>query len=154
VTATRAEISASFRDRGLRCTSQRYAILQCLLKRPCHPTAEEIHGVVNRHDPRVSRATVYNSLHTLVQSGLVREVKLGADATRFEAHIESHHHFVCDHCGAIEDIAWFEPGEITRRAGVNPRSIRAIVLQGLCEPCLAREKSLRSKNCLPNPNAR
>lgn len=145
VSANRAEISASFRDRGLRCTSQRYAVLQYLLKHPCHPTAEEILGVVNRRDPRVSRATVYNSLHALVESGLVREVKLGGDATRFEAHIERHHHFVCDRCGRIEDIEWFEPGEIARLSeeqapGLKARSIRALVLQGLCEACLARKK--------------
>jgi Fur family peroxide stress response transcriptional regulator len=114
--------------------------LQYLLKHPCHPTAEEIHGVVNRHDPRVSRATVYNSLHALVGSGLVREVKLGGEATRFEPHIERHHHFVCDKCGRIEDIDWFELSEITHRAGVKTRSIRALVLQGLCEPCLAQKK--------------
>ncbi|HWC97008.1 MAG TPA: Fur family transcriptional regulator [Candidatus Sulfopaludibacter sp.] len=134
---TRTIISAAFRDRGLRCTSQRFAVLQYLLKHPCHPTAEEILGVVNRHDPRVSRATVYNSLHALVESGLVREVKLGGDATRFEPHLERHHHFVCDRCGKIEDIEWFEPREVTRRPGVKPRSIRAVVLQGLCGDCLS-----------------
>lgn len=138
--ATRADIAASFRDRGLRCTTQRYAVLRYLLKHACHPTAEEIHDVVNRHDPRVSRATVYNSLHALVGSGLVREVKLGGDATRFEPHIERHHHFVCDQCGRIEDVEWFELGEIVNRPGVNLRSIRALVLQGLCETCLAQKK--------------
>jgi len=142
--ATRAEISASLLDRGLRCTSQRYAVLQFLLKHPCHPTAEEIHGVVNRRDPRVSRATVYNSLHALVGSGLVREVKLGGDATRFESHIERHHHFVCDQCGGIEDIEWFEPGGITHLSGMTSRSIRALVLQGLCEPCVAKNKQYSS----------
>jgi Fe2+ or Zn2+ uptake regulation protein len=140
MTATRAEISALFRDRGLRCTSQRFAVLQHLLKHPCHPTAEEILGVVNRRDPRVSRATVYNSLHALVESGLVREVKLGGDATRFEPHIERHHHFICDRCNRIEDIDWFETREITHRPGVKPRSIRALVMQGLCELCLAHTK--------------
>ena len=140
MTASRAEISASFRDHGLRCTSQRYAVLRCLLNHPCHPTAEEIHGVVNRHDPRVSRATVYNSLHALVESGLVREVKLGGDAARFEPHRERHHHFVCDRCGGIEDVEWFELSDVAQRSGVKARSVRALVLQGLCEPCFARKK--------------
>lgn len=140
MSALREEITAAFRDHGLRCTSQRYAVLQYLLKHPCHPTVEEIYGVVNRHDPRVSRATVYNSLHALVESGLVREVKLGGDATRFESHIDRHHHFVCDKCGRIEDIEWFEPGEVARQSGMKSRLVRALVLQGLCEPCLAQKK--------------
>ncbi|HXJ41323.1 MAG TPA: Fur family transcriptional regulator [Bryobacteraceae bacterium] len=143
--ATRAEIASSFRERGLRCTSQRYAVLQYLLKHPCHPTVEEIHGAVNRRDPRVSRATVYNSLHALVGSGLVREVDLGGDATRFESRVERHHHFICDQCGGIEDIEWFEPGEIAHLAGLRPRSIRAVLLQGLCASCRAGKKNILQK---------
>jgi len=61
VNATQAAIAGSFRRRGLRCTSQRYAVLQHLLKHPCHPTVGEIHKSINLRDPRVSRATVYNS---------------------------------------------------------------------------------------------
>jgi Fe2+ or Zn2+ uptake regulation protein len=141
MSAIRADIASSFRERGLRCTSQRYAVLQYLLKHPCHPTVEEIHGAVNRVDSPVSRATVYNSLHALVESGLVNEVDLGGDATRFESHVERHHHFVCDKCGRIEDIEWFEPDQIARRSSVKPRSVRALLLQGLCESCLARKKT-------------
>ena len=142
VNAIRSEIDNSFRERGLRCTSQRYAVLQYLLKHPCHPTAEEIHGAVNNRDSRVSRASVYNCLHALVGSGLVREVNLGGEATRFESHVERHHHFVCDKCGGIEDIEWFEPDEIAHRSGVEPRSIRALLLQGLCKSCLAHKKNI------------
>ena len=144
--AIRAEIARSFRERGLRCTSQRYAVLQYLMKHPCHPTVEEIHSAVNRVDSPVSRATVYNSLHSLVGSGLVNEVNLQGDATRFESHVERHHHFICDKCGRIEDIDWFEPDEIAHRSGVKPRSIRALLLQGLCEVCLARKKDTPVKN--------
>src|SRR5580700_348763 len=72
-----------------------------------HPTAAEIFEAVNRVDPRSSRATTYNNLRDLVQAGLVREVAVEGRAARFDAK-GLHHHFICDHCGNVEDIEWYD----------------------------------------------
>jgi Fe2+ or Zn2+ uptake regulation protein len=141
VKPTRARIADAFRRHGVRSTAQRYAVLQYLLKHPTHPTVDEIHRAINRHDPRASRATVYNSLHALVDAGLAREVNLAGDASRFESHVEPHHHFLCDKCGRIEDIQWFEPAEIAQRCGVVSYAVREVILQGLCEFCRTGEKA-------------
>ena len=66
------EIAEAFRAASLRCTPQRYAVLEYLASSTRHATAEEIFEAVNRTDPRSSRATVYNSLNALVRAGLVR----------------------------------------------------------------------------------
>jgi Fur family peroxide stress response transcriptional regulator len=133
-----SEIANSFRRHGLRCTTQRYAVLQYLLKHPNHPTVEEIRKAINRRDPRASRATVYNSLHALVEAGLIREVTIAGQATRFECHIERHHHFVCDRCGRIEDVEWFDFEEAAKKSGITSYSIREVVFQGQCASCLSR----------------
>src|SRR6201992_987218 len=93
---------------GLRCTPQRYAVMAFLMEQATHPTAAEIFEAVNRVDPRISRATTYNNLRDLVQAGLVREVALDARAARFDAKGLRHHHFICDRCGNIEDIEWYD----------------------------------------------
>ena len=107
---TRPEIEASFRRAGLRCTPQRYGVMEFLVRRPVHATADEIHRALNRSDPRASRATVYNSLRALIKAGLVREVILEGSAARFDAKVYRHHHFICDRCGRVEDIEWFDLG--------------------------------------------
>ena len=93
---------------GLRCTPQRYAVMAFLMEQAGHPTAAEIFEAVNRLDPRISRATTYNNLRDLVQAGLVREVAVEGRAARFDAKGTRHHHFICDSCGNVEDMEWYD----------------------------------------------
>lgn len=131
------EIAGAFHRRGLRCTPQRYAVIQYLMRYPVHATADEIYQAVNRSHPRASRATVYNNLHALERAGLVREVRLEGKSARFDANLEQHHHFVCERCGRVEDIGWFDLPGLTRRAPVGTRVIRSyeMVFRGTCEGC-------------------
>ncbi len=136
---SRAAIRQTFRKEGVRCTSQRYAILEYLMANPTHPTAEEIHRAINRRDPRASLATVYKALHAMAQSGLVRELNLGGSAVQFEYKVEPHHHFVCDACGRSEDIPWFDIPASPLAESLGGRSARAyeLVVQGTCQSCRA-----------------
>ncbi|MGA9107478.1 MAG: Fur family transcriptional regulator [Bryobacteraceae bacterium] len=121
---------------GVRPTVQRYAVLQYLARDGVHATAEEIFRAVNRQDPRASRATVYNSLKSLSRAGLVREVTSAGKAARFDASLHSHHHFVCEHCGEVEDIAWFEL-PATGKPPLGARRVRSfeVVFRGVCDKC-------------------
>jgi Fe2+ or Zn2+ uptake regulation protein len=138
---SRTEIADLFAARGLLCTSQRYAVFHYLASHPQHPTVEEVYRAINRIDPRASRATVYNSLRAMVDAGLVREVTIGSSASRFESRMERHHHFICDRCGAIKDLEWFETRDIAKKSGVQPSSVRELVLQGTCDDCLPDRKA-------------
>ena len=102
------ELDEAFQSAELRPTAQRYAVLEFLTQDAVHATAEEIFQAVNRNDPRASRATVYNSLRCLEKAGLVREVVSEGKAARYDANLHHHHHFLCRHCGAVEDITWFD----------------------------------------------
>ena len=82
--------------------------MEFLIRQPVHATADQIHRALNRTDPRASRATVYNSLRVLIEAGLVREVMLEGAAARFDAKVHRHHHFICDRCGGVEDVQWWE----------------------------------------------
>src|SRR5260221_1547387 len=101
-------IKRSLDGSGLRRTPQRYAVMAFLMQHPGHPTAAEIFEAVNRLDPRSSRATTYNNLRDLVEAGLVREVAVEGRAARFDARGLQHHHFICDRCGSVEDLEWYE----------------------------------------------
>ncbi len=134
---TREDILACFRERGVRCTSQRFAILEHLAHHPDHPTAEQIHEAINRADPRASLATVYKALHAMADAGLIRELQLGGNAARFEAVTGRHHHFLCERCGGMEDIEWFEVPELLKKRAAGRRVVRdcEVILRGLCAAC-------------------
>ncbi|HWC99786.1 MAG TPA: Fur family transcriptional regulator [Candidatus Sulfopaludibacter sp.] len=133
----RQELDAAFSNARLRPTTQRYAVLEFLVRHPVHATAEDIFHAVNRGDPRASRATIYNSLHSLARAGLVREVVSEGKAARFDASLHRHHHFLCEQCGAVEDIAWFDLPAPAVKAPLAGRSVRnfEILFRGTCESC-------------------
>ena len=123
----------------MRCTPQRYAVMSFLLKDRGHPTAAEVFEGVNRLDPRCSRATAYNNLRDLVQSGLVREVAVEGRAARFDAKAVRHHHFICDLCGVVEDLAWYKVS-LPSSASLGRRIFRKseVIFRGLCEKCASK----------------
>jgi len=135
-------IKRSLEGGGLRCTPQRYAVMEFLMEHKMHPTAAEIFEAVNRMDPRSSRATTYNNLRDLVQAGLVREVAVEGRAARFDAKGMRHHHFICDHCGNVEDIEWCDVPK-PAAGSFGKRIVREceLIFRGLCAQCAPRRGS-------------
>jgi Fur family peroxide stress response transcriptional regulator len=132
-------IKRSLEGSGLRCTAQRYAVMAFLMESNRHPTAAEIFEAVNRVDPRSSKATTYNNLRDLVEAGLVREVAVEGRAARFDAKGMQHHHFICDRCGNVEDIEWFDVPR-PRSKSLGKRVLREceLIFRGLCAKCAPR----------------
>jgi Fur family peroxide stress response transcriptional regulator len=132
-------IKRSLEGCGLRCTPQRYAVLACLMDHKGHPTAAEIFKAVNRVDPRSSRATTYNNLRDQVKAGLVREVAVEGRAGRFDLEGMRHHHFICDRCGNVEDVEWYDvPRPASRSLGKRVVRECQLIFRGLCAKCAQR----------------
>src|SRR5450756_3162607 len=113
---TRALLSGRLRPFSLRVTQQRVAVFEYLLTTPRHPTAEEVGSAVNRAVPTASRASVYNVLHSLKESGLIEELVLDDAVASYDANLDRHHHFICRACATVEDVP-FE----TNREAPRPR---------------------------------
>jgi Fur family transcriptional regulator, peroxide stress response regulator len=135
-------IKRAFDGSGMRCTPQRYAVMAYLMEHNSHPTAAEILEAVNRMDPRSSRATTYNNLRDLVEAGLVREVAVEGRAARFDAKGVRHHHFLCDRCGNVEDLEWYDvPRPASRALGKRMLRECELIFRGLCTKCAPRRTS-------------
>jgi Fe2+ or Zn2+ uptake regulation protein len=135
-------VKRSLEGSGLRCTPQRYAVIAFLMEHTGHPTAAEIFEAVNRVVPRSSRATTYNNLRDLVQAGLVREVAVEGRAARFEANCMRHHHFICDRCGNVEDMDWYDvPRPASGSLGKRVLRECELIFRGLCTKCAPRRAS-------------
>jgi Fur family peroxide stress response transcriptional regulator len=89
------------RQAGLRPTPQRLAIVREVLLRH-HPTVAEVFDSVRAEFPTIGLATVYNTLRSMTERGLVRELPF-INATRFDVNLTPHANLVCTQCGAIED---------------------------------------------------
>ena len=126
------------RQRGIPLTTQRHMVLEVLLQRCDHPTADEIFEVVRERSRRISRRTVYRVLDTLVELGLIRRVHHPGAITRFDAKTHRHHHLVCIRCDKILDLESPELDGIPlpkgRPLGFDVRDF-SVQLMGICPEC-------------------
>src|SRR5436190_21846580 len=69
-----------------------------------HPFAHEIYRRVHKKLPRISLATVYRNLHSLVEEGKIRTLLLDEQAARYDPETSEEDHFVWGGCGRVNDV--------------------------------------------------
>lgn len=93
------------RRAGLRVTAPRLTVLQVLAETTGHPDADAIAEAARARLGALSTQAVYDVLHALRRTGLVRQIEPAGGPARFEARVgDNHHHVVCRSCGAIADV--------------------------------------------------
>jgi Fur family peroxide stress response transcriptional regulator len=97
-------IAQRLAESGLRITPQRIAVLEAMAALRNHPTAENIIDFIKVHHPNIATGTVYKTLETFVEKGLVHKVKTDRDIMRYDAITEHHHHLYCAKSDRIEDF--------------------------------------------------
>ena len=106
---TRQAIAGELEAHGLKPTDQRLRVAEILMRAPTHMTADQILAEVRQGGERVSKATVYNTLKVLAQSGLVRQINLDPERSVYDSTRAPHHHFHDVETGELRDI---HPDEI------------------------------------------
>ncbi len=97
------EISEKLKEKGLRVTPQRLAILEAILELANHPTADNIIEFIREHHPNIATGTVYKVLDALAENGIITRVKTDKDIMRYDAITENHHHLYSAETNKIED---------------------------------------------------
>lgn len=126
---------------GRRRTAPRQAIVERLVGARGHVTAEELAADVQARFPSVNISTVYRTLDTLEDLGIVDHVHLGHGRAIYHLTDDDHQHLVCENCEAVEEIPidklrpLFRAIERERGFEVDRRHF-AIV--GLCRSCRRR----------------
>jgi len=100
------------KESNLRATPQRIATLEVLDKMQNHPTVEQVYRKVREVHPEISLATVYNTLESFAQAGIVKKVVTDNDTMRYDPMVETHHHLYCAKSNRIEDYTDQELTEI------------------------------------------
>ncbi len=97
-------VQSLLRAHGLKASSQRVAILEYLQQVETHPTAEHLYDALKPKLDTLSLGTVYNTLNTLTACGLVLELTIHKQESRYDGNLENHGHFSCTSCGKLFDI--------------------------------------------------
>jgi Fur family peroxide stress response transcriptional regulator len=98
------EIIGRLSGSGLKITPQRIAVLEAVIELRNHPTAENVIEFIKSNHPNIATGTVYKTLETFVEKGLIKKVKTDRDIMRYDGMTDPHHHLYCSSSNRIEDF--------------------------------------------------
>lgn len=98
-----SDYKTKLKERGLKVTPQRLVVFQAVDVLHDHPTADEVGQFIRKKYPNISTGTIYKTLDTLVEKGILRRVKTERGLLRYEAVTTGHHHLYCAVSERIED---------------------------------------------------
>ena len=91
-------------ENGLKVTPQRVAVYEAIVKMKNHPSADTIIEYIKRKSPNIALGTVYNTLDSFVQKGIISRIKTDDDVMRYDADTSLHHHLHSSVSNRIEDF--------------------------------------------------
>ena len=143
-----ASIIKALRGKGYKATPQRIAIGRFALCDRSHPTVQRVYSEVKKVHPTVSLATVYKTIQILKEVGLIQELSLPQDQTRFDSDMQPHINLVCTRCGNIKDLEETAVQEIITKVSAaekfSPTGQR-FDIYGICQGCDRKGKTATSK---------
>src|SRR3954447_16783671 len=92
------------RERGLRVTAQRLAVIRAVADAP-HATADAVADTVRGEIGSISVQAVYDALAALTETGLLRRIQPAGSPARYEDRVgDNHHHLICRACDRTVDV--------------------------------------------------
>lgn len=124
--------------RALNLTVQRKAVYDVVSSANDHPTAAEVMNRLVERGYNFAYGTVYNSLRYLTDKEMIRELKLGETASRYDAKLDDHQHILCEVCGRVDEVMSSIPEEwnkaVAEETGYQVHHAH-VVFGGVCSAC-------------------
>ncbi len=123
---------------GLKVTKPRTRILD-LFSEECKPMNVEAVVSLLKKDP-VDTVTVYRTLESFREAGIIKIVDLRKNSTFYELNHSHHHHITCTSCGAVEgfelcDIEITATSLLQKSRMFKRITDHSLELFGLCKSC-------------------
>ncbi len=100
----REQVRQILKDRGLRYSRPREAILAYLTEKDRHVSAESLYLDLKALGEDLSLSTVYLNLSALADAGLVCEFKGASGESLYDSNVTPHYHVVCKETGEVLDV--------------------------------------------------
>jgi Fur family transcriptional regulator, ferric uptake regulator len=146
-TSSADQVLETLRERGLRMTPQRRAIVREIMSTNGHISPPDVARRVRERVPGVNPSTIYRTLDLLEQLGILSHAHLETGAEYHHSAEAQHVHLICSNCGADDALSMGEADRlksvITRHSGFAP-DFTHFAISGLCEECQPQSRDRAS----------
>ncbi len=133
------QVIQHLKEKGVRITSTRKAVVAYIIESDDHPSAEMIYQDLLPDYPGMSLATVYNNLKLLLEEGFVTEIKRTNDNTTYYDFMgHDHLNIICEVCGKITDFMDIELPSLKKEAQDQTGykvTKEVLAIYGICPDC-------------------
>jgi len=128
------------KEHNIAPSMQRVKILEYLRDYKTHPTADMIYQALVNDIPTLSKTTVYNTLKTFTENGILVALSLFDNEVRYEYDTDPHVHFKCMKCNKIYDLN--KTFDLYKNEFIDGHKVTEhyVNLKGVCKSCLKEEK--------------
>ena len=146
----RAALSQYLKEKKMRRTPERFAILEKVFSTDAHFYVDALHEAMEMEGYHVSLSTVYATVQLFLEAGLVRRHQFGNQPAQYERVLlgvtESHHHLVCTSCGKVRAVKAPELAEQINalRYPTFRTEFFSLYVYGICSRCQKRMRKLKA----------
>ena len=135
---TKDTIIQRLKEKGLKVTPQRMAIIEVLIERgDLHPGARFVYEEAKKKKKSLSLSTAYSTLNEFSRHGIIKTLQFDTMENRYETNREEHINLICEKCKKILDykvpIVVDQKG-ITKKTGFSITDTR-LEYYGYCREC-------------------
>ncbi len=127
------EYANLLKQKELKSTPQRVAMLG-ILDRKGHADIDYIYNEIKKDFVSISLATVYKNVNTMLGAGIIQEIKVPNQKSKYEITKHKHSHFVCEKCGEVYDIDVPKKLDVELPEGFEPKEA-SVMIMGVCPSC-------------------
>ena len=129
------EIKNILVEKGIKPSLHRLKVLEYLIENRNHPTVDLIYKDISADIPTLSKTTVYNTLKTFQDGGVVQAVTIEDNEVRYDAYTDRHAHFKCTKCGQLYDIEMDTKVLHLKSIGGHMVKESHLYYKGICNSC-------------------
>lgn len=105
----------------------------------CGPINAE-HIAKHIKDKSINLVTIYRTLKSFEEAGIIRRVNLNQDSVYYELAEHHHHHIICTGCGTLEEFETCHISPLTKSILTHSKKFKSITdhsleVFGLCNKC-------------------
>jgi Fur family peroxide stress response transcriptional regulator len=140
---TKELIIAQLREKRLKITSQRLAVIDVLIEQGnFHPGASLVYKKAKKKQKSLSLSTTYATLNELSRLGIIKTLQFDRMENRYEGNLEQHINLVCERCKKILDYKvpiTVDRRGVAKKTGFSITDTR-LEYYGYCRDCHAKTK--------------